>query len=56
VTVRSVPGRTPRIDPDTWRGDRMTAEELEAIRENAREYVALWRRDYGPPGEPRWEA
>jgi carbonic anhydrase/acetyltransferase-like protein (isoleucine patch superfamily) len=24
----------------------MTAEELEQIRENAREYVALWRRDY----------
>jgi carbonic anhydrase/acetyltransferase-like protein (isoleucine patch superfamily) len=26
---------------------QMTAEELEQIRENAREYVALWRRDYG---------
>jgi carbonic anhydrase/acetyltransferase-like protein (isoleucine patch superfamily) len=26
---------------------QMTAEELEDIRENAREYVALWRRDYG---------
>jgi carbonic anhydrase/acetyltransferase-like protein (isoleucine patch superfamily) len=24
----------------------MTAEELAQIRDNAREYVALWRRDY----------
>jgi carbonic anhydrase/acetyltransferase-like protein (isoleucine patch superfamily) len=28
---------------------RMSAEELEEIRENAREYLALWRRDYTPP-------
>ncbi len=26
---------------------QMSPEELEDIRENAREYVALWRRDYG---------
>jgi len=25
----------------------MSAEELEDIRRNAREYVDLWRRDYG---------
>ena len=45
--VMGVPARPVR---------RMTPEELEAIRENAREYVALWRRDYGPPRAPRWEA
>ncbi|MBI2491257.1 MAG: gamma carbonic anhydrase family protein [Candidatus Rokubacteria bacterium] len=27
---------------------KMDAEELEDILRNAREYVALWRRDYGP--------
>ena len=27
---------------------RMSADELEDILRNAREYVALWRRDYGP--------
>jgi carbonic anhydrase/acetyltransferase-like protein (isoleucine patch superfamily) len=32
---------------------RMTPEELEEIRENARDYVALWRRDYGPRREAR---
>jgi gamma-carbonic anhydrase len=26
---------------------QMSAEELEDIRRNAREYVDLWRRDYG---------
>ena len=32
---------------------RMSAEELEDIMENAREYVALWQRDYGlRPGSP----
>ncbi len=30
----------------------MDAAELQEIRENAREYVALWRRDYGPARAP----
>jgi carbonic anhydrase/acetyltransferase-like protein (isoleucine patch superfamily) len=33
---------------------RMSPEELEEIRENATEYLALWRRDYGrKPGRRR---
>ena len=37
--VMGVPARPVR---------KMDAEELEDILRNAREYVALWRRDYGP--------
>jgi carbonic anhydrase/acetyltransferase-like protein (isoleucine patch superfamily) len=29
---------------------RMSPDELEDILRNAREYVALWRRDYAPEG------
>jgi carbonic anhydrase/acetyltransferase-like protein (isoleucine patch superfamily) len=31
---------------------RMSEEELEDIRRNARDYVALWRRDYGSRPQP----
>jgi carbonic anhydrase/acetyltransferase-like protein (isoleucine patch superfamily) len=37
--VMGVPARPVR---------QMTPEEIEEIRRNARAYVALWRRDYGP--------
>ncbi|HVQ75091.1 MAG TPA: gamma carbonic anhydrase family protein [Candidatus Binatia bacterium] len=47
--VMGVPARPVR---------KMSEEELEDIRQNARDYVALWRRDYQAPQpivvDPRW--
>ncbi len=41
--IREVPGRRPRIDPDTYIDPQA---ELEDILKNARDYIELWRRDY----------